>query len=88
MADQDDVAAALVMDLGLAMHLGDQRAGGVDGEEPPPGAACGTDFGTPWAEKITGAAVVRDLVELATKTAPFAFRLSTTYLLCTISCRT
>src|SRR5208282_2242009 len=33
MADEDDPAAALVMDLRLAMHLGDERAGGVDGEE-------------------------------------------------------
>ena len=63
---EDHVAPAPVMDLGLAMDLRDQRAGGVDGEEPPrrrPPA--GTDFGTPWAEKITGAAVVGHLVELA-----------------------
>ena len=33
MADEDDVAAALVVDLRLAVHLGHQRAGGVDGEE-------------------------------------------------------
>lgn len=36
MADEHDLAASLVVDGGLAMHLGDQRAGGVDGEELPP----------------------------------------------------
>ena len=33
MADQQHVAAALVMDLRLAVNLGDQRAGRVDGEQ-------------------------------------------------------
>ena len=33
MADEHDLAAAAVMDLGLAMHLGDQRAGGVEREQ-------------------------------------------------------
>ena len=33
MPDQDDVAAALEMDLGLAMHLGDQRTGGIERKE-------------------------------------------------------
>ena len=33
MTDQHDFAAAAEMDLGLAMHLGDQRTGGVDGDE-------------------------------------------------------
>jgi hypothetical protein len=32
-ADQHDLAAALVVDLGLAMDLGHQRAGGVEVEE-------------------------------------------------------
>ena len=32
-ADENHVAAALEMDLRLAVHLGHQRAGGVDGEE-------------------------------------------------------
>ena len=32
-ADQHDLAAAREMDLGLAVHLGDQRAGGVEREE-------------------------------------------------------
>ena len=32
-ADQHDLAAALVMDFGLAVDLGDQRAGGVEREE-------------------------------------------------------
>ena len=63
-ADQHDLAAALVMDFGLAMDLGDQRAGGVEREEIaalqlPRGSTCGT----PWAEKITGASVVRNFGE-------------------------
>ena len=33
MPDQEDFAAALEMDRGLAVHLGDQRAGGVKREE-------------------------------------------------------
>ena len=33
MADQHDLAAAAVMDLRLAMHLGDQRTGGVEREQ-------------------------------------------------------
>ena len=35
-ADQDDLAAALVMDFGLAMDLGHQRTGGVQSKEFPP----------------------------------------------------
>ena len=33
MADQDDGAPAPVMEFGLAMDFGDQRTGGVDGEQ-------------------------------------------------------
>ena len=33
MSDQHDLAAALVMNLGLAMHLGYQGAGGVEREQ-------------------------------------------------------
>ena len=51
-------------------------------------AASGTDLGTPWAEKITGASVSGTSSSSRTKTAPFRFRFSTTYLLCTISWRT
>ena len=36
MADQHDLAPAAVMDLGLAMHLGDQRTGGVEREQIAP----------------------------------------------------
>ena len=35
MADQHDLAAPAEMDLGLAMDLGDQRAGGVEMEQVP-----------------------------------------------------
>ena len=36
MADQHDLAAAAVMDLRLAVHLGHQRTGGVEGEQVAP----------------------------------------------------
>ena len=47
MADQDDGAAGLGMALGLAMDLGDQRAGGVDIEQLAAAASAGTALGTP-----------------------------------------
>ena len=52
-------------------------------------ASAGTDFGTPWAENTTGALVLSGIsASSSTKMAPLVFRLSTTYLLCTISWRT
>ena len=36
------------------MDLGDQRAGGIEEEQLEERASCGTAFGTPWAEKMTG----------------------------------
>ncbi len=51
-------------------------------------ASAGTALGTPWAEKMTGASVGGISSSSSTKTAPFFFRDSTTYLLCTISWRT
>ena len=50
-------------------------------------AAAGTDFGTPWAEKITGLSDGHSS-SVSTKIAPFERNSSTTYLLCTISCLT
>ena len=50
-------------------------------------AAAGTDFGTPWAEKITGRSSGHS-DSSSTKTAPLSRRPSTTNLLCTISWRT
>ena len=32
-ADEDDAPAAFMVNLGFAVHLGDERAGGVDSEE-------------------------------------------------------
>ena len=46
-----------------------------------------TVFGTPWAEKITGWSPSGTSESSWTKIAPFFFRLSTTYLLWTISWR-
>ena len=74
MADQHDLAAAPVMDLGLAMDLGDQRAGGVEGEEIARLASSGTDFGTPWAENTTGAPVSGISSSSSTKIAPFGLQ--------------
>jgi hypothetical protein len=41
-------------------------------------ASAGIDFGTPWAEKMTGASVSGISSSSSTKTAPLALRLSTT----------
>ena len=63
-ADQHDLAPLAVEDLGLAVDLGDQRAGGVEVEEVPRPRRLRHRLGTPCAEKITGCVGVRDLVEL------------------------
>ena len=55
---------------------------------PRESALAGTVFATPWAEKITGAPLSGTSSSSRTNTAPFRFRLSTTYLLWTISWRT
>ena len=89
MADQHDRAAAPPVELGLPVHLRDQRAGGVDGEElargRPPRARISARRGrrrSP-ARRSSGTSS-----SSSTNTAPFRRRLSTTYLLCTISWRT
>ena len=51
-------------------------------------APAGTDLGTPWAEKTTGAAVSGISSSSSTNTAPYCFSPSTTYLLWTMACRT
>ena len=51
-------------------------------------ASAGTLLGTPWAENTTGASVSGISSSSSTKIAPFASRLCTTYLLCTMACRT
>ena len=77
MADQHDLAVLLaVEDLGLAVDLGDERAGRVELEEvprraPPPAPTSAT----PWAEKITGWSVSGISSSSSTKTAPLALRL-------------
>ena len=51
-------------------------------------AFSGTFFGTPWAENITGCPSSGISFSSSTNIAPFAFKFSTTNLLCTISWRT
>ena len=78
MADQQDVArlgaAAGIVALGLAVHLGHQRTGGVEVREAPAPASAGTDFGTPWAENTTGASL-RHLGEVLDEDRPLALQL-------------
>ena len=55
------------------------------GEKPSVIFTSGTDFGTPWAEKMTGAPVSGISSNSSTKMAPLARKLSTTKRLWTIS---
>lgn len=87
MADEDDVAAHLDQPLGLAMHLGDERAGGVEIFEAPAFGIGGYRLG----HAVRGEHDMRilgHLVQFLDEDRPLAFRLSTTNLLWTISCRT
>ena len=88
MADEDDVAARRDQPLGLAVDLGDQRAGRVEIVEPaalPPWPA------PTWARRARRRRPAR---RRAPRPAPrrtprpCAFSVSTTNLLWTISCRT
>ena len=88
MADEQDVAPVLDQPLGLAMDLGDQRAGRIDiGQAARPAAAAGTDLGTPWAENTTGRSSGTSSSS-STNTAPSPRSRSTTKRLWTISWRT
>ena len=51
MSDQQDFAAALEMDRGLPVHLGDQGAGGVEREEIAGAGVRGHRFGHPVGRK-------------------------------------
>ena len=87
-ADQQDVVVLAGEPLRLLVHLGDQRAGGVDRAQLPRAAACSCTAGeTPWAEKTTMAPSGTSSVS-STKTAPRSVRVSTTCPLCTICLRT
>ena len=87
MADEDDVATGLDQPLGLAVDLADQRAGRVEIVEAARLGGGGTDLGTPWAEKTTGAPSGTSSSSL-TNTAPSPRSRSTTKRLWTISWRT
>jgi len=88
MADQNHLAAALEMNLRLAMDLGDERTGCVDREQAPRQRLRRHALATPWAEKITGAEPAGASLNSSINTAPLALSDSTTYCCCTISCRT
>jgi hypothetical protein len=62
-ADQHDLAAAAVVDLGLAMHLGHQRAGGVEREQVAAGGGFGHRLGDAVGGEDHGCLGVRDFVE-------------------------
>ncbi len=81
--------AAAVVQLRLAVHLGDQRAGRVDGEELARSRPRAARPSARHGPRRSPARRCRGISSSSsTKMAPFFFRLSTTYLLCTISCRT
>ena len=86
-ADQQDVVVVAGEPLGLLVHLGDQRAGGVDGVQAAlrRGLVHGRD--TPCAENTTTEPSGTSSVS-STKTTPCSVSVSTTCRLCTISLRT
>ena len=57
MADQDHGAAPRQVAPALVVHLGDQRAGGVQHRQAAPGGVASTARETPWAEGPTGPTV-------------------------------
>jgi len=73
MADEDDFAPLQRVDLGLAMHFGDERAGGIDWKRWRACAAAGTALATPWREdhRLPG---LRNFVELLDEDGAFAFK--------------
>ena len=86
--DQQDVVALAGEPLRLLVHLGDQRAGGVDRAQLPRSRACSRTAGeTPCAEKTTIAPSGTSSVS-STKIAPRSVSVSTTCTLCTICLRT
>src|SRR5262249_39236132 len=85
--DQDQRSVLGNVPLALIVHLGDQRTGGIQRRQMTRFRMLLDTAATPWAEKTVIAPSGTSSNSL-TKTAPFAFRLSTTYLLWTISCRT
>ncbi len=86
-ADEHDRVALRGELLGLHVHLGDERAGGVDrAQRAALGVRC-TDGATPWAENTT-VSPSGTSVSWSTNTAPRSRSCSTTCLLWTISLRT
>ena len=76
-ADQQDVVVVAGEALGLVVHLGDQRAGGVDDLQAAVGGRLCTVGATPWAENTTIAPSGTSSVS-STNTAPALASVSTT----------
>jgi hypothetical protein len=70
MADQDDMPAALVVNQGLAVNLGDERTSRVDGEKPAGERRLGHGLRNPMRRKDHRGVAIRDLVELADEHRP------------------
>ena len=64
MSDQHDLASAPVVDLGLAMHLGDKGTGGIDREEVALLGLCGDRLGYSVSGENDRRAGVGNFVEL------------------------
>ncbi len=74
MADQQHVAAALVVDLGLAVDLGHQRAGRVDGGQPAGIRVLRHGLGHAVGGEDHRGLAVRHLVELGDEDRAFALQ--------------
>ena len=84
MADQDDLAALVGVALAFAVHLRDQRTGGVDDRQPA-GAGSLLDRARDAVGAEDGDAPGGISSISSTKRAPFARSRSTTWRLWTIS---
>ena len=88
MADQHDLAAAPEMDFGLAMHLGHQRTGRVDGDEIAPARLLRDRLRHAVGGKDDRRCGVGDLVELFDEDRALLAQAVDHVLLWTISWRT
>src|ERR1700731_5053102 len=72
MSDQDDLTPALVMDLCLAVDLGDQGARGIERKETALLRFCRDRFGHPVRGKDDRGASIRNFVQFLNEYGPFA----------------
>ncbi len=75
MADEHDLAALAMMNLGFAVHLGDQRAGGVELEQIAGARRFRHRLGDAVRGEDDGLAGIRDLVELLDEDRAFRLEL-------------